>query len=602
MMRGFRRYPCTGVRCIVVLGNNGVGCRVNFQRIVGIGCVVLCMLLGVTGRISAEPVAPNIVGGVITEPNEFPWQVALTRYGGTHCGGSLISATWVVTAAHCVTMGSGGLRVELGIHNIWSLTGNPYRQSIAIKQILIHPQYGMTVDYGDYDIALIELHTPASLNTAVKPITLASSMHGALYEPSNLADQERWPIVSGWGATSYNGSSSQYLRKVAVPIVSNATCNSNYAGGITERMVCAGLAQGGKDSCQGDSGGPLFINDNGVPVLIGVVSFGQDCALPNYPGVYTRVASLYPWVASYVPLGTLPTYTPSLTFTPSHTRTATNTVTITNTRTPSITRTPSQTRTPSHTLTASRTFTVSRTFTASRTFTVSRTPTATSTPSLSRTWTRTLTPSHTRTASRTRTATVTRSNTRTATVTLTATPQPEWMRRVSNGNFEAGNTAWGESSTSYPNVITLETSAVAARSGRYFAWFGGANDELSVISQTVQVRADARYLRIHYLSASNEEECKVQYDTARIYANNVMLAGGEIPLCKPKSTNVWRPLTFNMTPYINQDVTLRIEVRTDVSFVSSLWIDDVGFVRTATEALTYYGKSSSSVITLPTQR
>ena len=291
--------------------------------------------MGVTQRIHAEPAPPSIVGGDVAAPNEFPWQVALTRYGSAHCGGSLITATWVVTAAHCVTMGSGGLRVELGIHNIWSLGSNPYRQSIAIEQIIIHPQYGNTLDYGDYDIALIKLQAPAVLNTTVKPITLASSIHGSLYAPSSLADPITWPIVSGWGATSYNGSSSQLLRKVAVPIVSNTTCNTNYSGGITERMVCAGLPQGGKDSCQGDSGGPLFINDNGTPVLIGIVSFGQDCALPNYPGVYTHVAQLYPWVANYVPLGAIPTYTPSLTHTPS------------NTRTPSPTHTPSNTRTPS---------------------------------------------------------------------------------------------------------------------------------------------------------------------------------------------------------------------------------------------------------------
>ncbi|MFM7677832.1 MAG: trypsin-like serine protease, partial [Roseiflexaceae bacterium] len=526
--------------------------------------------MGVTERIHAEPAPPSIVGGDPATPNEFPWQIALTRYGSAHCGGSLISANWVVTAAHCVTMGSGGLRVELGIHNIWSLGSNPYRQSIAIEQIIIHPQYGNTVDYGDYDIALIKLQTPASLNTTVKPITLASSVHGVLYTPSTLADPTTWPMVSGWGATSYGGGSSQYLRKVAVPLVSNATCNSNYAGGITERMVCAGLPQGGKDSCQGDSGGPLFINDNGIPVLIGIVSFGQDCALPNYPGVYTHVAQLYPWVASYVPLGSVPTYTPSLTATPSTTRTPSLTATPSTTRTPSNTATASITRTPSLTFTPSTTRTPSNTATASRTFTASRTGTMTMTPSMSRTWTRTFTPSHTRTASntrtpsRTRTATVTRSNTRTATITLTATPQPEWMRRVPNGGFEDGNTAWDEVSTSYPNIITLETLTVAARSGQYLAWFGGANDEVSVITQTLQVRADARFLRIHYLAASHENDCKVPYDTARIIVNDTVLPGGDIALCKAKNVSAWRALTFNMSAYINQIVTLRIEVRTDV--------------------------------------
>ncbi|NBU64481.1 MAG: serine protease, partial [Chloroflexia bacterium] len=90
---------------------------------------------------------------------------------------------------------------------------------------------------------------------------------------------------------------SDVLRKVTVPIVSNTTCNTNYGGGITARMVCAGLPTGGVDSCQGDSGGPLFVNDASTPKLIGVVSWGEGCAVAGKPGVYANVQAMRSWIA-----------------------------------------------------------------------------------------------------------------------------------------------------------------------------------------------------------------------------------------------------------------------------------------------------------------
>ncbi|XP_023349609.1 uncharacterized protein LOC111718292 isoform X3 [Eurytemora carolleeae] len=68
------------------------------------------------------------------------------------------------------------------------------------------------------------------------------------------------------------------------------------------------LVIGGSDTCQGDSGGPLWVESdlethNGnlskVGVLVGIVSRGKGCAMRNYPGIYTRVKSVWKWVRHY---------------------------------------------------------------------------------------------------------------------------------------------------------------------------------------------------------------------------------------------------------------------------------------------------------------
>lgn len=90
------------------------------------------------------------------------------------------------------------------------------------------------------------------------------------------------------------GDSRYHLRAAEVPVVNQEACGQAYEsfGGITDRMICAGHTEGGKDACQGDSGGPLVAEGK----LIGIVSWGYGCARPNYPGVYSRVAVVRDWI------------------------------------------------------------------------------------------------------------------------------------------------------------------------------------------------------------------------------------------------------------------------------------------------------------------
>lgn len=226
----------------------------------------------------------KIVGGVEASIGEFPFIVSLQTAAGRHyCGGSLIKKNWVLTAAHCARGATVG-RIVIGMHD---QKDTKNAEIMKVVKTIVHPSFnGSNLDF---DYALMQLEK----DSAYQPIEINA-------QDIKIPDQgeDMVSTTAGWGTTS-EGSYTlpNLLQKVDVPLVSQTACDQSYPGQITDQMICAGLKQGGKDSCQGDSGGPLLVTDNNnVQVLIGVVSWGQGCARPDYYGVYSKVSAGYSWI------------------------------------------------------------------------------------------------------------------------------------------------------------------------------------------------------------------------------------------------------------------------------------------------------------------
>ncbi|XP_069920199.1 serine protease 33 isoform X2 [Oryctolagus cuniculus] len=270
--------------------------------------VLLLVVLGAAespGRAACgQPRIPNrIVGGRDAREGEWPWQASIQRRGAHVCGAALIALQWVLTAAHCFPRRvlPSEYRVRLGALRL--APTSPRALSAPVLRVLLAPDYSEDAARGD--LALLQLRRPVPVSARVQPVCLP--------EPG-----ARLPIgfpcwVTGWGSLHPGVPLPAWrpLQGVRVPLLDAQDCDRLYHLGTgvpqAERIVlpgtlCAGYQEGHKDACQGDSGGPLTCVQSGHWVLVGVVSWGKGCALPNRPGVYTNVAAYSPWIRAHLSL------------------------------------------------------------------------------------------------------------------------------------------------------------------------------------------------------------------------------------------------------------------------------------------------------------
>ncbi|XP_026077201.1 trypsin II-P29 isoform X1 [Carassius auratus] len=269
----------------------------KFNSALSVSAVTLLYITGslcqldVCGR---APLSNKIVGGENATAGSWPWQVSIHEVGfGHNCGGTLINKDWVLTAAHCFQeFNASHILMYFGRLN--QSGSNPYETNRTASQIINHPNFN--ISNVDNDIALVQLSSSVTFSDHIKPVCLAAA--GSVFG----AGIESW--VTGWGTLQSNGTQiPNTLQQVMVPVVNNSACAKAYEGvniSITSNMICAGLLnQGGKDSCQGDSGGPMVSKNGSLWIQSGVASFGEGCADPKYPGVYSRVSEYQDWIKSY---------------------------------------------------------------------------------------------------------------------------------------------------------------------------------------------------------------------------------------------------------------------------------------------------------------
>lgn len=268
--------------------------------------LLLLLTLQVHGKLQcgvpAPITSPLIVNGQDTSPGQWPWHTAVYYWEkqSTHykCGGTLINEWFVVTAAHCVTDGSGNILatdvilIRLGIHDLKKLPKLVKQHDVTS----IHKSPSYNSDTLMNDIALLKLRSKAEYDNFVRP--------ACLYGSDDLT--EKYGTAIGFGFTEKDVL-SDVLKSASMPVVDHQTClesDRDFFGPLLTRgMVCAGYTVQNATVCNGDSGGGFFMKKGNKWYLAGIISVTRlregpaevYCQLKGY-AIFTKVSNYLSWI------------------------------------------------------------------------------------------------------------------------------------------------------------------------------------------------------------------------------------------------------------------------------------------------------------------
>uniref|UniRef100_A0A023EM71 Putative serine-type enodpeptidase n=1 Tax=Aedes albopictus TaxID=7160 RepID=A0A023EM71_AEDAL len=229
---------------------------------------------------TSSPPVNRIVGGTSASANLFPYQVALFLKGLFNCGGSLITAKWVLTAAHCVISGNQVAHPSLMVVLAGTVYLNRGGVLRTVRRIIPHEGYGNHQN----DIAVMELQQAYQLGSSISTIALWRT---EVPTGSNV-------IIIGWGRLYTGGPISNVLQYNWATTLPKLACAREY--GIIFGLLCLSTSVN-NGACFGDSGGPAVYNNQ----LVGVSSFGSTKGCGSFiPDVYALVSDYVQWIESRI--------------------------------------------------------------------------------------------------------------------------------------------------------------------------------------------------------------------------------------------------------------------------------------------------------------
>ena len=230
-----------------------------------------------------------IVNGIDTKLGQYSWHV---RVGC--CSGALIAPDMVLSAGHVLPPPDAVsvMKLYVGAYETDTTGLNDGAEGFDIQQAWLHPNY--TTIHNDFSLFLL------NGTSSVEPVRITPN--------NSIPEADSDMTMLGTGTFNLTtGQRSAVLQSAVTQTLSNEDCRLahdpnrgiSYGGDFIGPTNLCTFSD--RDGCVFDSGGPIIYKDPDVgDILVGLISYGVDCADIIYPAVNARVSAVYDWIADTV--------------------------------------------------------------------------------------------------------------------------------------------------------------------------------------------------------------------------------------------------------------------------------------------------------------